>query len=267
MDKEMTKKSVVIIGSGNVATSFALTFKDKCEVLQIYSRTLANAQALAKQVGCEATDNLQNLVLDADVYIVAVNDDAITSVANAVHDNGSVWVHTSGSTPINVFEGIRCKYGVIWPMQSLSKKHPADMSQVHFFVEGNDIEVRHDLKELASLMSENVYEVNSSDRLKLHVASVFACNFANHMFTLSSEVLDEAGIPFDAMLPLIRTTVAKLDHMTPAESQTGPAARGDMKMIEKHLGLLEGDKRRIYKTLSQSIIERMPKTSTFDKSV
>ena len=136
MDKEMTKKSVVIIGSGNVATSFALTFKDKCEVLQIYSRTLANAQALAKQVGCEATDNLQNLVLDADVYIVAVNDDAITSVANAVHDNGSVWVHTSGSTPINVFEGIRCKYGVIWPMQSLSKKHPADMSQVHFFVVG-----------------------------------------------------------------------------------------------------------------------------------
>ena len=76
------------------------------------------------------------------------------------------------------------------------------------------------------------------------------------MFTLSSEVLDEAGIPFDAMLPLIKTTIAKLDSMTPQASQTGPAARGDVKIIEKHLKSLHGDKRKIYKLLSQSIMDR-----------
>lgn len=253
------KQRVAILGSGNVATCYALALKNKCDIVQIYSRTLANAQELAEKVGCGVVDNLDDLVLDADAYIVAVNDDAIASVCDDVLDNGAIWVHTSGSTSIKVMEHCRCRYGVMWPMQSLSKSHPADMSQVHIFIEGSDIEVSHELKELASLITVNVHEVNSHERILLHVASVFACNFANHMFTLSSEILDEAGLPFDAILPLIKTMVEKLNQMTPQESQTGPAARGDIKIIEKHLSTLKGDKRKIYKLLSQSIIDRSRK--------
>lgn len=250
------KKRVVIIGSGNVATSIALALKDKCEVAQIYSRTLTNAQALAKQVGCDATNDLKKLVLDADVYIVSVKDDAIVNVIETVPDNGALWLHTSGSTPIDVFREKRSRFGVLYPMQSFSKSHPAHMSEVHIFIEGNDSKACREVKELASLMTKNVHKVSSKERERLHIAAVFACNFANHMFTLSSEVLDEAGIPFDAMLPLIKTTIAKLDSMTPQESQTGPAARGDVKIIEKHLESLHGDKRKIYKLLSQNIMDR-----------
>ena len=250
------KKRVVILGSGNVATSIALALKDKCELVQIYSRSLENAQSLAKQVGCDASSTLKDVAPDADVYIVSVKDDAIASVVDAVPDNGALWLHTSGSTPIEVFQNKRTRYGVLYPMQSFSKSRPADMTEVHFFVEGNDSTITQDIKELASLMTRNVHEATSAEREKLHIAAVFACNFANHMFTLSSEVLDEAGLPFDAMLPLIKTTVAKLDNMTPQESQTGPAARGDMKIIEKHIASLHGDKRKIYKLLSEDIIER-----------
>ena len=250
------KKRVVILGSGNVATSIALALKDRCELVQIYSRSLENAQSLAKQVGCDASSTLKDVAPDADVYIVSVKDDAIASVVYAVPDNGALWLHTSGSTPIEVFQNKRTSYGVLYPMQSFSKSRPADMSEVHFFVEGNDSIITQDIKELASLMTRNVHEATSAEREKLHIAAVFACNFANHMFTLSSEVLDEAGLPFDAMLPLIKTTVAKLDNMTPQESQTGPAARGDMKIIDKHLSSLHGDKRKIYKLLSKDIIER-----------
>lgn len=250
------KKRVVILGSGNVATSIALALKDKCELVQIYSRTPENAQSLAKQVGCDASNTLKDIAPDADVYIVSVKDDAIASVVDAVPDNGALWLHTSGSTPIELFQNKRTSYGVLYPMQSFSKSRPADMSEVHFFVEGNDSIITQDIKDLASLMTRNVHEATSAEREKLHIAAVFACNFANHMFTLSSEVLDEAGIPFDAMLPLIKTTIAKLDHMTPTESQTGPAARGDMKIIEKHIASLHGDKRKIYKLLSKDIIER-----------
>ena len=219
------KKRVVIIGSGNVATSLVLALHDKCELMQIYSRTLANAKQLADMVGCTATDSLQDLALDADIYIVAVKDDAIAGVVDAVLDNGALWLHTSGSTPIEVFQETRNRYGVLYPMQSFSKSNPVDMNEVHIFVEGNDSETIREVKELASLITKNVHEATSQEREKLHIAAVFACNFANHMFTLSSEVLDEADIPFDAMLPLIKTTVAKLDNMTPTESQTGPAAR------------------------------------------
>ena len=250
------KKRVVIIGSGNVATSIALSLKNRCELVQIYSRTIANAQALAQLVGCEAISDLRNVAPNADVYIISVKDDAIASVVDVVPDNGALWLHTSGSTPIDVFREKRTRYGVLYPMQSFSKSHPARMSEVHIFIEGCDSYASKEVKELASLMTKNVHEASSKERERLHIAAVFACNFTNHMFTLSSEVLDEAGIPFDAMLPLIKTTIAKLDSMTPQESQTGPAARGDVKIIEKHLKSLHGDKRKIYKLLSQSIMDR-----------
>jgi predicted short-subunit dehydrogenase-like oxidoreductase (DUF2520 family) len=71
-------------------------------------------------------------------------------------------------------------------------------------------------------------------------------------------VLREAELPFDALLPLIRTTVDKLDRLSPAQSQTGPAIRHDNQVIESHLAMLDGDKREIYRLLSDSIMNRNP---------
>ncbi|MBP5687543.1 MAG: DUF2520 domain-containing protein [Muribaculaceae bacterium] len=251
----MKKQRAVMLGSGNVATHFALALKDKCDVVQIYSRTLANAQQLAEKVECEAVDDLKMVVKDADVYIIAVNDDAIASVIDNAPCNDALWLHTSGSTPIEVFEGKRAHYGVCWPVQSLSKSNIVKMDDVHLFIEGNNDKATQRLEKFAYAISHNVHQATSHDRLLLHIASVFACNFANHMFTLSSEVLDEAGLPFDVMLPLIKTAVEKLERLTPQESQTGPAARGDEKIIEKHLSTLKGDKRKIYEMLSKSIMK------------
>ena len=247
---------VVLIGSGNVATSLALALNGKCHLVQVYSRSMASAEALASRVGAQATNDLSQIVTDADIYVISVVDDAITRVLETCPARGGLWVHTSGSTSIDVFKGKRTRYGVLYPMQSFSKSCPARMHEVHIFIEGCDSCATKEVKELAMLLTNNVHEITSTEREQLHVAAVFACNFANHMFTLSSEVLDEAGIPFDAMLPLIKTTIAKLDNLPPTQSQTGPAARGDVNVIERHLQSLSGDKHDIYRLLSQSILNR-----------
>ena len=250
------KWRVVLIGSGNVATSLALALNGKCHLVQVYSRSMASAEALASRVGAQATNDLSQIVTDADIYVISVVDDAITRVLEACPARGGLWVHTSGSTSIDVFKGKRTRYGVLYPMQSFSKSCPARMHEVHIFIEGCDSCATQEVKDLAMLLTNNVHEITSRERERLHVAAVFACKFANHMFTLSSEVLDEAGIPFDAMLPLIKTTIAKLDNLTPTQSQTGPAARGDVNVIERHLQSLSGDKHDIYRLLSQSILNR-----------
>lgn len=250
-------KRVVIIGSGNVATSLAHGLSSRCEVAQIYSRQLAHAQALADAVDCpSATDDLQALVQDGDVYIIAVRDDVIADVIAAVPDNGALWVHTSGSKPIDLFAGRRSRYGVLWPMQSFSREMVVPLDDVHFFAEANNDATLNDLLEFGQLLSSHVIEADSDQRRQLHIASVFSCNFANHMWTLADEVLTAAGLPFDAMKPLIRTTVEKLDRLTPAESQTGPAVRHDTQVIKNHLSLLNGDKRDIYRMMTESIINR-----------
>ena len=249
---------VVIIGSGNVATSLAHGLAAReCEVAQIYSRTLSHARRLADAVGCPAaTDDLHALVADADAYLIAVSDDAIARVIAATPDNGALWLHTSGSKPIDLFDGHRSRYGVLWPMQSFSREMVTPLDEVHFFAEGNDEGSLHDIIALGRLMSRHVTEADSDRRRWLHVASVFSCNFANHLWTLAAEVLEAQGLPFEAMLPLIRTTVDKLDRLAPAQSQTGPAARHDTQVIARHLAMLDGDKRDIYRLMTDSIIAR-----------
>lgn len=253
-------KRVVIIGSGNVATSLAHGLATRCRVMQIYSRHLTNARALADAVGCDnATDDLNALLPDADAYIIAVRDDVIGEVISSTPDNGALWVHTSGSKSISLFEGYRARYGVLWPMQSFSRDMVVPLNDVHFFAEANNEAARDELMALGRLLSCHVVEADSAKRLQLHIASVFSCNFANHLWTLADELLSEAGLSFDAMKPLIRTTVDKLDSLAPAQSQTGPAVRHDTQVIARHLSMLNGDKRDIYDLLSQSIMNRNPK--------
>ena len=130
---------MVIIGSGNVATSLAHGLSARCEVVQIYSRQLPHAQALADAINCPlATDDLQALVPDADAYIIAVRDDVIADVVAAVPDNGALWLHTSGSKGIDLFDGHRAHYGVLWPMQSFSREMVVALDDVHFFAEASD---------------------------------------------------------------------------------------------------------------------------------
>ena len=252
-------KRVVIIGSGNVATSLAHGLNTKCSVEQIYSRNLTHARALADAIGCpDATDDLQALVPDADAYIIAVRDDVIGDVIAATADNGALWLHTSGSKPIDLFAGHRTRYGVLWPMQSFSREMVVPLDDVYFFAEANDDASLSELMNLGNILSRHVSVADSDRRCWLHIASVFSCNFANLLWTMADELLSAQDLPFEAMLPLIRTTVEKLDRLTPAQSQTGPAVRHDSQVIERHLSLLDGDKREIYRLLSQSIMKRNP---------
>jgi len=250
---------VVIIGSGNVATSLAHTLATRCELVQIYSRHIDHARILADAVGCpQVTDDLHYLVADADAYIIAVRDDIIADVVASVPDNGALWVHTSGSKGIGLFEGHRVRYGVLWPMQSFSREMVVTLDDVHFFAEANNASAMEELLSLGHLLSPHITQADSERRRRLHVASVFCCNFANHLWTLADEVLAQDGLPFEAMMPLIRSTVDKLDRLSPAESQTGPAMRHDRQVIDSHLALLDGDKREIYDLITRSIMNRNP---------
>ena len=98
------EKRIAVIGSGNVATHLATAVEG---VVQICSPNLANAAALAEKVGCDATNSPSDLA-DADIYIVAVKDDAIAAVLESVPTRcrKALWMHTSGSVGKSVFDGL-----------------------------------------------------------------------------------------------------------------------------------------------------------------
>lgn len=146
--------------------------------------------------------------------------------------------------------------GIFYPLQTMKKNSEVDFKNVPVLIEGNDEATVSKLEALAKTISQNVYKVDEEQRQWIHVAAVFANNFTNHLYSVSESLLLGHGLSFDILKPLIYRSIENLQQNSPSDIQTGPAARGDMQTIEKHLMLLGDDIRlqRIYEILSQSII-------------
>lgn len=247
---------IVCIGSGNVATHFSKAFKAAgSELVQIWSKNPEHAAELAIKTGAKPIADLKEIDNNADVYLIAVKDDAIGEVIAQLSAVKGMIVHTSGATDIDVFPATIAKYGVLYPLQTFSKHKAIDFNQVPLCIEAKDEETLKLLKSIALMLSPLVYEVNSEKRRILHLSAVFACNFVNHLYTLSNEILQKNELDFEILRPLIMETAEKVQNAFPVDVQTGPAIRNDEQTITKHKELLNDmpELKDIYETLSKSI--------------
>ena len=248
---------IVLLGSGNIATHLGKALKMAGQnITQVWSRSFDKATELADSVGAKAINELSQITSTAGLYLMAVNDDAIRSVAGQLSIADGLIVHTSGSTGLDVLDGIAKRTGVFYPIQTFSKSKAVDLRQVPIAIEGSSAEVTDLLHSMASRISERVFEMNSVKRRTVHTAAVFACNFTNHMYVLAQELLKEQNLSFDLLRPLIAETALKIQSADPASVQTGPAVRNDQSTMEMQLQLLKGNQKLIelYEKLSQSII-------------
>ncbi|MDR1592361.1 MAG: DUF2520 domain-containing protein [Prevotellaceae bacterium] len=250
---------VVIIGAGNLATHLGEALpKEGFRVVQIYSRTESAALALAFRIGADFTANPAEIYPDADLYIYAVTDDALPDVIRAVNTDRGLHVHTSGCQPVTLFEGIRSCYGVCYPFQTFSAGTSVNFRETPLFLEASDTAAYDRLLTVGRRISNNVFPLDSDGRRRLHLAGVFASNFTNALYVITEKILAEQGISFRVALPLIREGVAKLNELSPADAQTGPAIRGDSATLAAHLDLLAGhpEWQKLYKLISHLISDR-----------
>lgn len=250
---------IVLIGAGNLATHLGKALHAAGhDMVQVFSRTMQSAETLASLLDAEPLTDMAQVRDDADVYIFSVKDSALEQlISQLCGGEKKVFLHTAGSMPMSVFRGKALHYGVLYPMQTFSKQHEVDFSIIPCFIEANDEFALKQIEGLAGQISHRVFLLSSEDRKYLHLSAVFACNFANHCYAASQELLQQHGIPFDVMLPLIDETAAKVHGMTPKEAQTGPAVRYDENVIGKQIQLLENQPyfQKIYDCMSKSIHE------------
>lgn len=265
---------VVWIGAGNLATRLGLALKRAGhETLQVFSRTEASAVALAEQLDCPFTCRTEEVLPGADVYLFAVKDSVLEELAGHIAPKvgDALCLHTAGSMPMDVFRGRAARYGVLYPMQTFSKHTSVDFREIPVFLEASDASAYGMAEELARSVSGNVRAMSSADRRYLHLAAVFACNFVNHCYALSEEVLQKIDAPFEVMRPLIDETARKVRQTPPREAQTGPAVRYDRNVMDRQLALLEDepDMQAIYEAMSRSIhrlaLEEKKKETDDDK--
>jgi len=246
-----------MIGAGNVATHLAHQFlKSGHRIKQVFSRNEASAEFLAEEVHASFTDAVEKIDKSATLYLVAVNDDAVEQLAERLHFPGGIVAHTSAIIPMEVLEPVSDSIGVFYPLQTMTKGHELNFRGVPVFIEASDERVRGELLQLAGTISDNVFEADFEKRKTLHIAAVFANNFANHLYHIAEFLLKRKDLQLDVLLPLIRETVKKLDTNKPFAIQTGPAKRGDMQTIEEHLEYLKDypEFREIYLVLTESLL-------------
>lgn len=254
------KYRVVVIGAGNVAWHLAPALEQAGHRVEaVYSRSPENATILAARLqNAFPVASLDFRTSSAGVFLVAVTDQALPEVLQVARfPSGSLVAHTSGSQPLSLIAavGTSLKKGVLYPVQTFSKAKPIDFVTVPICVEGADMESHKVLLNLANSLSEQVYEVGSEERKRLHLAAVFACNFTNHLLGIGFDLLEQAGLPSHLLHPLLRETVDKALAYPPFTVQTGPAARGDRAILEEHLRLLRDQPayQRLYRILTESI--------------
>lgn len=263
----MSRPTTVILGTGNVGTHLCRALSEHTDIIDIWSRSIEHARRLSAEIpGSRPLDKLSDVRTDADFYIIAVADDAVADVAARLPEVNGIVAHTSGSMGLSALTGCKgaCK-GVFYPLQTFSREREIDLSEVPFFIEGSDRSTTDRLLSLAHTVSRTVREADSRQRGVLHLAAVFACNFANSLWGISDDILREAGYSLEVFGPLLEETLRKAITNGAIESQTGPARRGDQKVIDSHLSKLEGLPREIYRLMTSQIIQQQSAKNEQDR--
>lgn len=250
---------IAIIGAGNVATHLAKAFYSQgVQIDCIVSKRKKNARILAKLVDAISLSNMKKYKEwgENDFVIIAVKDDAIDEVVESGLLKESNVLHTSGSYDSKKLQPYCKEYGAIYPFQTFRKTAVVDISEVPIFIEFSDELMLEEVKNLASELSEKVFELSSEARRKLHLSGVFINNFVYFILAKMKKYGAANDIEIKHLMPLLHQTIDNaMNHEE--DLQTGPALRGDKQTISDHLSLLEGDKilKKLYVTLSSMIYE------------
>ncbi|WP_180003029.1 MULTISPECIES: Rossmann-like and DUF2520 domain-containing protein [unclassified Acinetobacter] len=256
---------ISIVGAGRVAHHLLKVLHPQHHIVQVYARNLEKAEKLAASVGAKAVDTPTKLNAEIDLLIIAVSDQSIATVIQQVtaYLPQVLIVHTSGSTNITVLTQQHLRAGVFYPLQTFSLDRDVDWTSTPIFVEAADSKDLRTLTDLANSMSQRVYQYDSAQRLSLHLAAVFACNFSNYCYDMAKQVVDAKYVDFSLLYPLILETANKATQAEPRNMQTGPAMRGDQNIMQMHANMLEQadqvDLKVVYEMLSQQIFEHHQK--------
>lgn len=251
---------VFIYGSGNMAWAIAKAFSDKgIPIAGISGRTATNVKELADKLGIDFVGDLHTATTEKDIVILAVKDDALPVLNETMKLKGRQVIHTAGSVELQAIKDISETVGVFYPMQRVIKFSEPSFQSAPICVEANSSALKTVLLEWANGLSNQVYELSSDQRKKLHLAAVFVSNFTTYMLSIGSDILKQNDLPSHILDSLTEATFDGLRTANASDKQTGPARRADIKIIGEHVKLLEKENQELadlYKLLSLGIVKR-----------
>jgi predicted short-subunit dehydrogenase-like oxidoreductase (DUF2520 family) len=238
------------IGAGTVGTALAIRLSERgYRVVAVASRSQTSAEKLAQAItGCHAADNNQAVADSADLVFITTPDDAIATVVSTVNwHSGQSVVHCSGADSVDTLEPARkqgASVGAIHPLQTFASVEQAinNISGSTFALEAQE-PLLSILKEIATTLDGTWIELTAGDKVLYHAAAVIACNYLVTLVKLATDLWQTFDVPPEratqALLPLLRGTIANIERVGIPKCLTGPIARGDTGTIGKHIDAMQ----------------------------
>lgn len=231
-------KHITIIGKGRVGISLASAFQ--------------HAGANVTLIGRDKTKQIAESQR-ADLVLITTQDQYIAEVAETISaaTSDQTVAHCSGAldlTPLKTVEEtgaqIACAHPLnTFPTESAGKALLADPNHGSFCFLSGDEDVVHLLSELFRSIGFIPRALPETQKNAYHLACVMACNYLTTLADTSLEVAELAQLDRDtfwqAIKPLMQTTLTNIGTSGTANSLSGPIARGDASTISKHLFELE----------------------------
>jgi len=267
-----------LIGAGKMGFTLGKHLKNcqKVKVIGYYSKTTSHAYEAAKFTDTKCYEELEALVMEADVLILTVPDGQITTVFDEMLKmgdllDGKILCHTSGALTSNVFSGLDDHiYGYsIHPIYAVNSKTESyiNFSECFITIEGHE-KYREYFVDLFESLGHKVKVLDPENKAKYHCSAVFASNLVVGLYKTATDLLVECGFTEEeattAIAPLFKNNADNLVSVGPNRSLTGPVARFDLQTVEKHLNTIDTSKRLIYASLSK-VIAKIARENAEDK--
>lgn len=193
--------------------------------------------------------DIGDLARDSELLLVAVSDRAIAEVAEAIPETDALVFHASGA-----LLAMRGGFS-LHPLKALPPVGtPSDLEGTLLVFEG---EHRRTAKLIATAIDARFCEVDPRQKPLYHAAAVFGANYVAAALEISERLMERAGVT-SAREDLVALALSAIENWrahTDARRFTGPAARGDGAVIERHLEALRDDPRlaELYRSLAAEI--------------
>jgi len=258
----VSKPSAVTIGTGNLASHFipAFTKSSHVNIKQCLGRIPPEEFHNSYGTNINYSSNLSQIEKQVDFLFLMVNDGALAAITkelSSLISTKTCVVHFSGASSLALIDEYFTSTACLWPVSSISSKDQSlDLSMVPVCLNSTSMTHGQVLAEMSKDIFQEVYEVSEEEKSLLHLGAVVVNNFTNHLYHQTAKILEDKGLDFDILKPIIMQTASKILKNAPSKMQTGPAIRGDQETLLKHHHLLANrpELLTIYQQLSESII-------------
>jgi len=184
---------------------------------------------------------------DADLVLLCVPDSAIAAVAAAILPGP--WIaHVSGATPLAALAGHERRFG-LHPLQTFTRaRGPEQLDGAWGAVTAEHDAARERAHWLAGRLGLRPFDIRDESRVLYHAGAVMASNFLVTLYRAAARLLETAGAPPEALLPLMRRTIDNGFELT------GPIARGDRATVDAHVAAIHQsapDLEDLYRAMAQ----------------